>query len=144
MSDAPAVLKTIYIESYATDENLDAPNFAAVDLTQPLIDKITELQAITKKYGATQIRVPSSDVQWDHSTDKIEGDELVVCQIGFWFQADIGYGNEHVETRIQDFGYILGQLDDPSATYYGEDMDQEEFDELLESRRRDAENRLIP
>lgn len=144
MPEAQSVLKTIYIESYSTNEYVDAPNFGKLDLTESLVEKIKSIHRLIEEHNLSEVRTFSKLVEWDDSSEAIANDELVVTQVGFWFQASIGRGVNHIETRIQCLDTILLQLDDHSVTYYGEDMRQDEFNDLLESRRNDAEIRVMP
>lgn len=102
-----------YWEAFACDEWGDGPRWAKVHVTQAFVDQVHSLQTKCLEFNA-QMAVHESPEQWDGEDElRLQGDELNVSHLSFWFSARPKHADYAVETRILDIRDFFDAIDNP-------------------------------
>ena len=109
-------MKTVQLmmDVHATDEFGDTPEFAIVEITQDLLERLGVLSALCKRNGLESVSVSAGPASWHREEElRITGDSLRVFGDVFWFEAYPKHGNYQIETQSVDIPALTDIARDP-------------------------------
>ncbi|MBC2731196.1 hypothetical protein [Thiobacillus sp.] len=109
-------MKTVQLmmEVHATVEFGDSPEFAVVEITQDLLERLGVLSALCKSNGLESVSVSAGPASWHREEElRITGDSLRVFGDVFWFEAYPKHGNYQIETQSVDIPALTDIAHDP-------------------------------